>query len=484
MIIQHEQKRTPHYLIINLFTPNIVMKTNRLLIFFLLCMSLFSSCEKLEMPALETENNSSELCKVAIRTRSTTEDIQYPIRIYAFDSNGNCASQQTLESESSTLSLSLSAGNYHIVAVSGEKGYSFPSSPSPTSLVKMADENNCSSVPLQMGEADINVESGNQTVNIILSYKVSTLNLELKNIPSSVQRVSVLVSQQYNAVNLKGEYVEGMKTKVELQKSGTVWKSDNVYVFPGSNSQTVFSIAMTDENGTTTYGYTYPSPLSVARPYNFFGTFSSDMINLTGTITSEGWGAPVALNFTFGSGTTDSNPSKEEESGGTESVTNFPLPGTLWNGHLVAYVSLADGSGMVLNPLDYSYVQSAKVILLSLDEWTGVSSFFSENSSEANTLCSHYEENGLGEWSIPLSSEAKNLQELYNETSLEELNKTITSAGGKPIQSLNERGEYIRYLCEDASYTFAWKPSGGTSKAGTKTLYSLRLVKRITINKE
>lgn len=459
------------------------MKTKLLIIPLILGYISFSSCEKLELPNNFGNANNSETNKVTISTRSITEDIQYPLSVYAFDKDGKCACQQTINAENEDLSLSLSKGNYRIVAISNTTGYSLPNNPTLASTISMVESNNYAYSPLQMGHADINVGSTNQKVNITLAYKVATINFILENVPASVSSVNLNIAKQHEAINMEGEYVNSKNSTTELIKKGNRWVAENVYVFPGSNLSTVFTISLTDASGSTAYSYTYSSPLAAATPYNLSGTYSTDMISLSGLFFNEGWNSPIALNFNFGPGTEGSN--TDSPTLPSEQVTSFPSSGSIWNGHFVAYVYSTDGTGMLLNNDEANAQNSVNLLLLSLNEWTDVGSSVNKtNPEQASTIVNEYVENGLSGWCIPTTFEAKYLKSLYTDEYIDNLNNTLTANQGVKITSLNDKGENNRYLCEYATYTFAWKSSSSVTKAGTATTYSLRLVNHITLTKE
>lgn len=446
-----------------------------------------SSCEKLEMPSHSNTNESADAKKITILTRSNTNDIKYPILVYAFDANGQCAGQQSINSSSESLGLSLTKGSYRIVALSNTSGYNIPSNPTLSSFISVANANNYSESPLQMGQADVTVGSTNQTVNLILSYKVATVNFTLSDIPSSVTSVSVNIAQQYSAMNLNGDYQSAKNTTVELTKSGSSWTTGDVYMFVGANAATIFSISLTDNNATTSYGYTYTSPLVAATPYNIIGKYSSDMISLSGMFQTEGWGSPIALNFSFGpGGNGNDTPDNGDQGGsGADIVGSYPKAGTIWNGHLVAYVYSTDGTGALLGVEEAEQQNSVNLLLLSLGEWSHVGSATNkDNPDEAMKIASQYQEGDMGGWEIPSKFEAKYLNSLYNEGTLDALNDIITSNGGTAISPLDAKGENNRYLCEDATYTYAWKPSSSITKAGATVYYSLRLVKHVRLSKE
>lgn len=446
-------------------------------IVLLLSVLLFASCEKLTIPSAEETESSATGQKVTIITRSSTNDIQYPLYVYAFDASGKCAAQQTLNSSAENLSLSLTKGQYRIIALSNTEGYKLPSSPSSTSLIEMAGEGNSSSSPLQVGQADVTVGGTSQTVNLTLSYKVSTLNITLAEVPSSVKSVKVTISSLYGAMDMQGQYSKGKNTTIDMQKSGNTWTTQS-YVFPGSSSQTVFSISLTDDNGTTSYGYTYSAPLMVGTPYNISGKYSSDLLTLSASFLTEGWKAPIALNFNFGPGSSEERPS--------EDVAAFPKAGSMWNGHLVAYVYADDGTSAILDEDELTDRESVNLLLLSLNEWTGVVSANHEDDPEAAiTIARDYTEGDLSGWKIPTSAEAKNLKSLYSATNetLTSLNATLETNGGTSIVPLDAKGENLRYLCEDATYTYAWKTSASLTKAGATVKYSLRLVNHVRVTR-
>ena len=55
---------------------------------------------------------------LAIFTRSDAT-LTYPIQVYAFDAEGVCAATQSIASAADPLALTLAAGSYRIVAISG-----------------------------------------------------------------------------------------------------------------------------------------------------------------------------------------------------------------------------------------------------------------------------------------------------------------------------------------------------------------------------
>lgn len=459
------------------------MKKSHLLYLALLsALFIVSSCEKLSIPSEEETQDSSKLNTLTIKTRSITSDIQYPVKVYAFSSDGSCAASQTLNSKSDTLSLSLTKGSYHIVAISNIDGYTLPSESTLTSVITMKNEENYSSSQLQIGQADVTMGSSSQTATLVLAYKVSPVNVSLSNVPSSVTSASVTISQQYSGMNMKGEYSSGKAVTIPLTKSGDTW-STNSYVFPGSSSQTVFTISLTDASNTTTYGYTYNSPLASSTPYNLSGTYSSaeaEVLSLSASFEYQDWSTPVNLNFEFGPGASVSGETITDAS-----VSSFPSAGTIWNSHVVAY--LYDDSGSIISQEEADQLSSVNALLISLEEWTNVKSALNtSNPNEAQETASSYSEGSLSGWTIPTVDEVNNLTSLYNVTheTLDAFNTTVVSASGTSIKALTDEDANIRFLCNDANSSFVWRTAPNILKAGATVKYSLRLINHIKMNKK
>lgn len=438
----------------------------------------FSSCEQLSLPTEDTHESLSKQT-VTVKTRSTTNDILYPIIVYAFAENGTCSAQQTINSSDDALALSLLQGTYRIIALSKASGYILPSNPTLTSAITISNDNNCTSVPLQMGQADINVGKSSQTVNITLSYKVTPIDITLRDVPSTVTDVSVTISSQHSSLSMTGEYADSKKSVVNLTKQGDSW-SAKAYVFPGSSTQTVMSISLTNADGSTSFGYTYNAPLQAATPYNFNGTFVSDNIQLYGSFLSEGWNTPISIDFTFGSGnenTDDDIP--------TQIVSKFPTAGSVWDNHIVAYAY--DDSGNILSPEQMEPLSRVNLLLISLQEWQKVKSSLSEtNPEEASDIANSYVEDGLTGWSIPSLSEMANMTSIHNitfEETIEALNETIASIGGDIIYARDDDDKNIRFLCDDGKSSFVWRRNNDVRPAGANTKYSLRLVNHVRVEK-
>lgn len=456
-------------------------KVDFLISTMLFMLLMLVSCDKLVIPN-EDVFGSEGAGKVTICTRSVTGDIQYPVCIYAFDEKGKCAASQVLASADESLSLSLSKGTYQIVTLSNTEGYVLPSSPNVESLIEFASDDNCAFNPLQVGQANITVGELAQNVNVVLSYKVAPITFTLENVPEDVTSISVAIHQQYSTLNMKGEYASGKTSTMNLEKSSATTWTANCYVFPGSSTQTVFSISLTDEEGTSTYGYTYNSALLAATPYHLKGNYASDMINLSGSFSVQGWSSPINLDFSFGPNGGNGNVDVDNPS---IQVSKFPVAGSVWENHIVAYAY--NDAGDILDAAEMESLSSVNLLLLSLDEWTNIKSAYNTTNPEhAMEIAESYKEGELSGWTIPTEEEVMRFTSIHNvtfEETLEALNKTITSAGGLPVVALTKEGSNVRYLCEGGLKTYVWRRAYNMINAGASTKYSLRLVNRVKVSK-
>ena len=114
------------------------------------------------------------------------------------------------------------------------------------------------------------------------------------------------------------------------------------YIFPGSGSQTVFSITLEDNSQTKTFGYTFKGKPEANVPLNIGGSYSGD-VTVGGSLISGEWKAPVDIKFNFGGA--------DEGNGGSEpppinpDLSGLPEIGGIWNGGIVAGIENASSTG-------------------------------------------------------------------------------------------------------------------------------------------
>lgn len=427
------------------------MKHFHILILLLSLTTLFalSSCEKADLSEENTDIPSNgKTYKVNIITRSASSDITYPITVYAYNKNGNIAAQQTITSANEKINLQLAPGTYTITAISGSADFSAGYTTS----------------PLLIGHSDVTVTDASATVNILLTYAVASIKVTMASIPSDVTAVTLSLSDQYTSISQTGELSGSGKSNIPCtrQSDGT-WTTGKVYVLPTCSKNTIMSLSLTSPSGTQVFGLTYAEPLKAATPYTFSGIYSGaeEGIKVTGTITCGEWNNEVTGNFTFGPSSNNSfdTPTQEE----SFTVTAIPEQGSEWNGHVVAYV---DGND---------------ALLISLNEWTSLTSaYYEADPDAASRIASDYREGTIDNWIIPTSDQARLLRSVWKGSAIHPLNTVITNLGGSPIALTEDNDKNALYLCQSATYTFSFSESGSIRAAGaTVKTYRLRLVKAV-----
>lgn len=443
------------------------------LLFILTGVALLTACQKISLEDFNTPTTESE---VRILTRSASNvNISYPIYLYAFNiSSGKLQSSSTLKSESDTPVLNLGAGTYHLVAVAGIEDCEVPEQPTINSTITLPKDSLLQQ-PLQMGSADISV-SKSTTVTITLYNQVTAINIALTDIPDDVSACHVSFSLMHNSISYGGKLSGTTVNTIELNKQGNnIWSAPLFYTLPSSNQQLTLSINCTSPQVSNTYGYIHNTQLAANTPYNIMGSYKSGFA-VNGVLNLAGWNAPQEINFTFGAENNEnSDDSNDDENDDTEEdrdeyvVNSIPKVGTIWNNHFVATVLDATTS-------------EAELILLSTTEWDGVTSAtHAETPHMAANFAASYTEDGMTNWSIPTRDEAKLMRTAIGLDKLESIN-AVLKANNIPQLNVGEsdKGESIRYLCDDATFTYVWDGTS-ISKSGTKRTYNLRLIKRVKV---
>ena len=413
--------------------------------------SLVFSCQSLPEEDLLPADGRS--LKVEARSAGSAE-ILYPLYLYAFNEKGTCAASQVISEAGESMELTLPAGNYQMVALAGmSDSYQIPDNPSLDDAITLASG---ATTPLMIGKADVTVDSsGEESLVISLSYAVAALNVALKNIPSDVAAVSFSLSPLYSAWSFGGGY-GGSSMKVEAGCSldtENVWSSRTLYMFPGKEAETSFSIVLETKDGSrNTYGYTYAGTPEAGRPFNVGGNYSGG-VTVGGSFIGGDWGTAIEVEFDFGAIQQAGDEEDPEEP--DIDLSGLPEIGSIWQGAIVADMGEADASG-------------ADLLLLTLDEWEAT-------TSQVEDLMAGYSVNGISGWRLPTYEEAQLLRSSYSGDNRTALNERI-AAYDSSLYGLD--GEE-RYLCDKAGVYYSYIYKGGTtiSKAGTKRTYYVRLVK-------
>lgn len=432
------------------------MRGSVLFTWLLLAAMCFGSlgCQSLAEEGLDVQERG--VLKVNARSSQDGEAI-YPMYLYAFSEDGICASFQQIASSDESMRLELPPGDYRVVLVAGDSDdYVFPENPVLDDAIVLEGKAGADT-PLLMGMADVSVGTETESrLELTLSYPVAAVDVSLTDVPSEVSAVTVIMSSFYSMLSLSGEFDEGgyaLEMPCTLDTSNA-WSTRTHYVFPGNASETVFSIRLKMKDGSeVTYGYTWHDVLEAGHPYSITGSYSSGIV-LDGSFVVKGWGERTEILFQFGTGNSGENSGEGETEVPSVSGESVPEVGSIWNGSIVADVSSTDESG-------------ADILLLSLDEWSIV-------TSQVEELTSGYSVNGLSGWRLPTSEEAQMLRDRFSDTNRLALNERIADYD---VELVGLDGEE-RYLCDKSGVCYSFIFAGGTSitKAGTVRTYYARLV--------
>ncbi len=417
------------------------------------------SCQQLPEDDDSTDSSLEQTLTVKVRSSEEAE-IDYPLYLYAFNKSGKLAASQTIDEEGKDMALTLSEGDFQVVAVAGVcDDYELPENPSlQDAIVLLNDEG--AATPLMIGKADIGVSrNAGTTAEIALSYVVAQLNVKLKNVPTDISTVQLSVSPLHSSLSMGGEYggdAQKIKVDCSLNDDGT-WSAQPTYIFPGSGKETTFSVYFKKEDGTElTYGYTYQGTPEANHPFNITGSFADGII-VGGSFEITGWEEAINVEFTFGANVVPDDEEETESDVPEIDLSNVPEIGSIWNGTIVADIGEADETGVNL-------------LLMSLEEWEAT-------TSDINDITDGYSVNELTEWRLPTHEEAALLRARFSGTGRLELNELIEEYN-PDLYGLAD-GEKERYLClkNDAYYSFRFVSGTTTTKAGEKRTYYVRLVK-------
>lgn len=468
-------------------------KTSFLLTGLILLAALFSTGSCVNSIDDDGEEAISTQLRISTRGNGSGSSLSYPIRLYAFDAAAKLQASTTLNSAADNSVLTLTDGTYHLVALSGTAECILPTSGiTRQSTISLPAAGYTTGEALQMGCADVTVKGGKATVDIRLTYRVACLDLKLIDLPETTAAASISLSMLYGTMDFTGTYGEEGKTVTvacNKQKDGS-WKTPTFFTLPGSGNALTLSITLTDNGKTETYGYTYTGKLEAGTPYALVGSYKEGF-SVDENITIEGWGKQKDIDFNFGKDTGDSGSGEGgsgsgsgDEGGGSGSdvapnadgsytVTVLPTAQSIWNGHFVVAVQNATASG-------------AELLLLSLHDWTDVSSASStkENKIEAADAVATYIEGKMTSWNIPSKDEAKVIQKACGGTALAAANSLLSTAGGDALMGDEEdsHGEKVRYLCEGAESSYSLKAtSSNITLAGPSRMYNLRAVRKVKV---
>lgn len=469
------------------------MKTTFLLPSFALLSVALTSCFSEPTDDLDPSPAAGQQSTVRILTRADGgEALQYPLHVYGFSDEGTLIAHQQLASAQDQLQLTLpKAQATHLVALSaGEGHYQLPDPVILTSAISMTTpepqvggiQGYALGTPLQLGSADLFPQSDNATVSIQLHYQVASLSVAITGLPQECTSVHLSVASTYSGLSFGGQGIGTQTARIPLSASTTTageWSATDVYVFP-TTGNTTFTLAYNDADGEQYSSVTYLAPLTAGTPYQLQGAFADDNFQLTGSISPSHWAEPVQLAFNFSpSSSTTITPQGGDPSASTGSI---PQLLTTYNGHLVAGYLDAEGNPQSSSSSSSS---SSSLLLLSLTDWGTLTSALNENTpTMATDLATAYTEfDLLTGWRIPTEAEARYLSKLYRDNP-DLFPQALSQAQADPIVLTDDRGNNLRYLCQDAQKTYGFNSTSVTNAGATVKTYHLRLVRTLPIASE
>ena len=446
------------------------------------CIAILSSCSKtvsdIDDPSASYGGNSS----LNIITRSGNEDatVSYPVKVYLFNSNSTCIAVQTLADEDDNLSIGeLKAGTYHVYAVGAadESRYTLPTQAAAAAT---------SAITLQEGKTHENLMLANNTVTIgpnetnqltLAMQRVVCMlkTIEVKQVPSDVDAVSITVTPLRETVQLNGEVSgdEGSFTVALTEQSdGTTWKnSAQQYILPSVGNATI-TIRMTKGEATNSYSYTCTEAFAANYKINIDATYTGATFDLTGTITGATWAGEHTITFEFDE--TSSTGSGNEEPGNNEPGNNnndalegpAPTVGTNYNG---TYVLRAVDNGD----------NTTTVTLMSPTQTTGLS--FTANDQESisaavSEAIAGLAVAGISGWRLPTTEDMEYITAEQDNN----LNGSIYQAGFTMLKFGDNN--YYFYINTDNEIS-SYKLSSGTTYAPDDKTY-LRAFTTLTFNNQ
>ena len=434
---------------------------------------IWSACGNIDLP--EDENSdSTPRQKVTLYTRAAADNtLSYPVTVLAFGQDGKLKGRQEVKKSGQRPSLSLPAGHYKIIALSGNPNAEFPTPCTPHSTLSAPDPTYFLNKALMRGEAEIEIKDKKTQVHLLLGYAVSALHFSFSGIPNTITAVTMQIATVNSQMDLCGNYADPKTSKIEAhrQTDGS-WATDTCYVYPDEKNPPTLSILLTDPKQNHQYNYRLNTPLLAATPYIFRGQYAGDDgMALEGEILFAGWKNRVEHNFNFGSSgkieLIPPSPNPPSPGGDSPNPSAVPRPGSLWQHHVVALVQNATAT-------------SADLLLISTETRDPIAPANSEeNPNEAKLSAAEYTEQGLADWHIPTKEEAEALKATWQGDRLKTLNQTLKSIHAPEIYDKID-GHAIRYLCGDGLFTFSFATNSSIRPAGkTAQNYVMRLVKQI-----
>ena len=353
-----------------------------------------SSCEKVVLNESSDDEQSmgKSVLTVITRGEGDEEGETTPVaegRVYVFNKSGKCVEMLSTDDDGQTATVYLTAGNYTLYAVGGDLArLNLPvkSAASPSSVISVAEGKVLDEVLLKKEE--VTLKDGNElNKTITLERKVISLDLiEVKDVPTSVKKVEVVLSPLYGSVRLDGTYpddpVESYKAELTKQADGKTWSvTPKKIVFPSKGLPTTRLTFTTDE-GTDSYAYTASESFEANHAYSFSGTYQMSGVKVTGTLTVGSWGESRKMTFSFSA----------------EQAAYSPVAGKMCNGYLVLSVDEEQRKATLLADQEVDYTAPTATDATN-DDW--------QAAVTAAMAVHELPKNISGSWRLPTLAEVE-----------------------------------------------------------------------------
>ena len=450
------------------------MKNSRIVTLTMLlvsCVVMLTSCSKtvsdIDDPTASYGGNSS----IDIVTRSGDQDatISYPVNVFLFNSNSTCIAVQTLADENDELSFDeLKAGTYHVYAVGGaeESRYTLPTqeAAAATSVITLQEGKTHEDLMLANNTVTIGPNETNQLTLAMQRVVCMLKTIEVKQVPTDIDAVSITVTPLRETVQLNGELGgnEGSITVALTEQSdGTTWKNNTEqYMLPSVGNATI-TIRMTKGETTNSYSYTCTEAFAANYKINIDATFTGATFNLTGTITGATWAGEHTITFEFdetnSTNSGNNDPGNEEPGNNNNDALDGPAP-TVGTNYQGTYVLRAVDNGD----------NTTTVTLMSAGERTGLE-FTNTNQTSIKTAVDaaleELEVEGIDGWRLPTIEE---LSYLSNNDYYLTVKANLTTLGFTTLSVSSTTCYYFGTDNEDNIVNYKLD-SGNTSLPDNKT---------------
>lgn len=439
----------------------------------LMALAVLSSCSKsvtddaIESGGVDGLGNSN--LSIITRADATDGTIAYPVVLYVFNSSSECVAVKTLADADAELTIGqLKADTYTVYAIGGadDTRYTLPSQDeaTPTTLISLLDGKVHEDLMVAKNTVPIGIDEDNQLTLALKRVVCMVKQVEVKQIPSDVEAVSLLITPLYQTLQLNGDYngeTGSFTLALTEQSDGKTWKNAAPqYMLPSVDNATI-TIKLTRNGSTSSYSYTCAEPLLANYKLNIDATYTGGTFDMTGTLTGATWAGERTITFEFneesvtGSEETTNEggeqgggePSGGEPSGGEPSGNNTgditpgaaPEMGTNYNGtYVLKHVDNGDGT--------------TTVTLMSANEETGLVIQGTSTQEDINEAVEeaiiNLSTDGIEGWRMPTKEELE-----YLWTNSTEIRSNLTSLSFTTLTLGNNSNAKYFIKKADGNYT-------------------------------